>query len=392
MFRFRIRSMNQRAASGLVKSTMPPVKLPKSTRIGIAGHVANEKTARFGFPKQLAFRVEVGICISQKRMPRAASSRNAARQVGITLRVPLPVPEQTAAEGGLPDAGPVLAPQAGNMDAGIDDPLQPLEAARAVLQPDDRARIGPRREVRAAGRNDPTARHQTVQDPRRAAPAQGQRPDFQFVKCWVPEIQRRIGGGFEMHGIAARREEARLRDSRSSTMPRPVRRPDRPAMSEVPGRARRPAPTPRAGTAAAQIQIRELLAGAPDMLVCLGKQADPDTIDRRSRCVENKRRVLLAAAERDRDHRRPGCGGAAIQPPAELRRHDRNVPQRLSARSGTRRSRSSRCASRPSARRGRRTGTVTRRAVPDQRAAGKGQNEAGGVLVGSASVPFRYAP
>ncbi len=125
----------------------------------------------------------------------------------------MPVPLETLAEAGDALAAPVLAPETGNLDAGLQALLQNLEAPLAALGTDDESVVDPVRKLRLPSQicGQLFEKRQEVLGPLKADQLR-HIPGLQLVIARLPEIEVAVGCGIHVQIVAPGGNIGRLRE------------------------------------------------------------------------------------------------------------------------------------------------------------------------------------
>ena len=189
------------------------VKLAKVHQIIGAVGLFGEDAPLFALGVELAVVDEVGVDVAQELDAPGVEFFNVLGQVRVHLLVVMPIPLEALAEAGHPLAAPVLAPQAGDLDAFFEALLHDAEAALvAALGADDEAVVDPLRQLRLAAQES-SELFQQFHKGGRCLDADEARhvPALQLVVVGVAEIEIAVSGGVHVEVVAAAGNVGRLR-------------------------------------------------------------------------------------------------------------------------------------------------------------------------------------
>ena len=308
------------------------VEFAEVDQVDATRRIARQIAAFGGDAEQFAVVGEVRVHIAEEADAALPQVGDPVMQAGVARLVRLPVPEQPPAEAGGAQAHPVLAPQAGDGRAGGDDRISALEAALPVLQAEDRAFVRPAGQARLAAEARRQPRHQRGEARRgEQFDAGGHLPRLHLVIAYVAKVERGIGGGVDVAGVAARGDEGRLRIVGVPVIAAGMggvglEGQQRGLVAADAGFGR-----PQREAAAAQVEIRHLLARAPDMFVGFGDRAQPEAVGagvakrlQVQRAVRRRHAQLRRGAGLGREQQRIAVGGrmpqrhARIQPVGQV--------------------------------------------------------------------------
>ena len=278
---------------------------------GIAIQLPGEIAVGLGFRVERAVNREIGVHIAEEADAARLQCGDAGGQVGVALRVPLPVPKQAAAEAGLADADPVLAPQARDGRARVDQPFEALERGLALLEAHHRAAQSPIRE--RVARTEARGQLARQVGGRALEQVDGDlaRPHVDAQAPRLARVELHIFGIGEADRPATRAQHGRLGVIGGPVVPAR----EAPVGARLIGKRRAGLP-PDAGfagpdreIAAIKDEVAHLLAPAPQHVVRSEREVDGHAVmatqrrKRQPRCVRRKRHRDFGAAISACQHR-----------------------------------------------------------------------------------------
>ena len=231
---------------------------------------------------QLTAFYQIGIDVAEEFDSSGVELFDFGREIRVHLRMKMPIPLQTLAEGGDALAAPVLAPDAGDLDVVLQGLFQQAEGALApALHADDKTVVDPVGKLRLAAKEGALLREKVEEGIRGFdADGGGNFPELQFVEVLMPEVEIRIGRGVGMQVVVPAGDIGGLGEVGvviiAAGLVLHIGAPGYIGglvASDTRFRG------PEGEVAPAQIEVRHLLAAAPAAFVLHGGDAEPDAVD-----------------------------------------------------------------------------------------------------------------